>query len=120
MMQTPQQFTGKTYEKRACAYLEQQGLILVERNFSCRRGEIDLIMRDKSSIVFIEVRYRRHDRFGSAMESVNSHKQKRLILTAQHYLLQTGTPLNSRFDVVAISGVEPEISIEWIQNAFGT
>lgn len=120
MIETQQQLTGKANENLACQYLEQQGLILVERNFSCRRGEIDIIMRDKDSIVFVEVRYRRHDKFGSAMESVNIHKQKRLILAARHYLLQTRTPLASRFDVVAISGVEPNNSIEWVQNAFGT
>lgn len=120
MLQTQQQSTGKLNENLACQYLQKQGLILVERNFSCRRGEIDIIMRDKDSIVFVEVRYRRHDRFGSAMESVNIHKQKRLTLTARHYLLQTRTPLNARFDVIAISGIEPNTSIEWVKNAFGT
>lgn len=120
MLETQQQATGKLNENLACQYLQKQGLILVERNFSCRRGEIDIIMRDKDSIVFVEVRYRRHDRFGSAMESVNIHKQKRLTLTARHYLLQTRTPLNARFDVIAISGIEPNTSIEWVKNAFGT
>ncbi|MCK4743081.1 MAG: YraN family protein [Sulfuriflexus sp.] len=120
MLQTKQQLTGKFNENLACQYLEKQGLVLVERNFSCRRGEIDIIMRDKDSIVFVEVRYRRTDKFGNAMESVNIHKQKRLSLTARHYLLQTRTPLNARFDVVAISGVEPNTTIEWVKNAFGT
>ena len=115
-----QQHIGKTNENLACQYLEKQGLILVERNFSCRRGEIDIIMRDKDTIVFVEVRYRRHDKYGSAMESVNTQKQKRLSLTAKHYLLQTGTPLACRFDVIAISGTEPNNPIKWIQNAFGT
>jgi len=119
-MQTQQQLSGKNSENIACHYLEQHGLILIDRNFSCRRGEIDLIMRDKDTIVFVEVRYRRHDQFGSAAESVNIQKQKRLILTAKYYLQQTLTPLNTRFDVVAISGIEPDIRINWIQNAFGT
>jgi len=120
MLKTQQQSIGRANENLAYEYLQQQGLVLVERNYSCRRGEIDLIMRDQDILVFIEVRYRRHDRFGSAMESVNIQKQKRLILTAKHYLLQTRTPLNARFDVVAISGIAADTSIEWVQNAFGT
>ena len=120
MLPTPQQIIGKSKEKLACQYLEEKGFQLIEKNYYCRRGEIDLIMRDHDFLVFIEVRYRKNDHFGSALESINYHKQKRLIFTAKHYLQQTRTPLASRFDVVAISGNNDNLSINWIENAFGT
>ncbi len=120
MLSTPQQLSGNLKEKLACEYLEKKGFKLIERNYYCRRGEIDLIMRDKDYLVFIEVRYRKSDYFGSALESINYHKQKRLIFTAEHYLQQTRSPLASRFDVVAISGNEANLCINWIENAFGT
>jgi len=120
MLHTQQQIIGKSKEKLACRYLEKKGFQLIETNYYCRRGEIDLIMRDQDSLVFVEVRYRKNDIFGSAIESVNHHKQRRLIFTAEHYLQQTRTPLAARFDVVAISGSEANPTINWIQNAFGT
>jgi len=120
MLPTPQQIIGKSKEKLACQYLEDKGFKLVEKNYSCRRGEIDLIMRDRDCLVFIEVRYRNNDHFGSALESINPPKQKRLIFTAELYLQQSRTPLASRFDVVAISGNDDNLSIIWIENAFGT
>lgn len=121
MPQTPQQRSGEQYEELACQYLRKQGLKLLTRNYHCRRGEIDLIMRDKESLVFVEVRYRRHARYGSASESVNWHKQRRLIATAQYYLLhQSKNSPAARFDVIAISGNEGNIELEWIRNAFGT
>ena len=120
MLHTQQQIIGKSKEKLACRYLEKKGFKLIEKNYYCRRGEIDLIMRDQDSLVFVEVRYRNNDRFGSALESINIHKQKRLIFTAEQYLQQTRTPLAARFDVVAISGSEDNPSINWIKNAFGT
>jgi len=120
MLHTQQQIIGKSKEKLACRYLEKKGFKLIEKNYYCRRGEIDLIMRDQDCLVFIEVRYRKNDRFGSALESIHFHKQKRLIFTAKQYLQQTRTPLASRFDVVAISGDEANPSINWIKNAFGT
>jgi len=120
MTQTQQQITGRNNEVLACQFLKQHKLKLVETNYHCRYGEIDLIMRDKDSLVFIEVRYRAQDRFGSAMESVNVYKQRRLIATAKHYLQQTQAPLPTRFDVIAISGKGHETKINWLKNAFGT
>jgi len=120
MLKTQQQLIGNSTEKRACEYLLEAGLKLIEKNYACHRGEIDLIMRDKNSLVFVEVRYRKNDHFGSALESITIHKQKRLIYTAQQYLQRTRTPLASRFDVIAMSGTEPDFSINWIKNAFGT
>ena len=120
MAQTQQQLTGRNNEILACQFLKQHKLQLVESNYHCRYGEIDLIMRDSDSLVFVEVRYRARDHFGSAMESVNIHKQRRLIATAKHYLQQTQTPLAARFDVIAISGNGRESNIDWLKNAFGT
>ena len=110
--------TGKDAEARACCYLQAQGLQLVQHNYHSRRGEIDLIMQDKDSLVFIEVRYRRQSRFGSAAESVNRHKQSKLIACANHYIQTYPEHARQacRFDVVSIDGNMD--SIEWIKNAF--
>jgi len=109
---------GRAAEDHACEYLLSAGLVLLERNYHCRRGEIDLVLQDADTLVFVEVRYRRHDSYGSAMESVDRRKQARLIAAAQHYLqARPGTArLGCRFDVVAITGQEQ--TLEWIRHAF--
>lgn len=111
--------TGKDAEAYACCHLQAQGLQLLQQNYYTRRGEIDLIMQDKDSLVFVEVRYRRQSRFGSAAESVDRRKQSKLIACANHYLQAfpgiAGQPC--RFDVVSIGGNMKRI--EWIMNAFG-
>ena len=112
------QTRGKQAEDRACRYLQGQGLHLLQRNYRSRRGEIDLILQDKDSLVFVEVRYRNDPRFGSALESVNQRKQSRLIACAQYYM-QTHPDTSQqpcRFDVISIMG--PGGLIEWIPNAF--
>ena len=113
------QSKGVQAELRALHYLQQQGLKTIQRNYSCRRGEIDLIMQDGSTQVFVEVRYRSNPNFGSAAESVTPAKQQRVIAAAQHYLLsvcQDGIP-SCRFDVVAVCGNKQQ-NIEWIKDAF--
>ena len=80
--------TGCLAEDLACNYLSKQGLILVSRNYYCRLGEIDIIMRDKNYLVFVEVRYRNNSLFGCGAESVTLSKQTKLIKTAQFYLQQ--------------------------------
>ena len=114
---------GQAAEDLACHYLQDQGLHLIERNYRCQRGEIDLVMRDISSMVFVEVRYRRNNRFGSGAESVNRYKQAKLIATALHYLQSHKAAAKSpaRFDVVSVTlpgeaAHTPEI--QWIKNAF--
>jgi putative endonuclease len=87
------------------------------RNHRCRQGEIDLIMRDSGTLVFVEVRYRRSSAFGTPAESVDAAKRRRLAAAASHYLKSHPSDLPCRFDVVAIAG---ENCIEWIENAFGT
>ena len=109
--------SGEQAEELACRYLQTQGLRLVTRNHRCRRGEIDLIMEDGESLVFVEVRYRASARFGSAAESVDARKRTRLIAAAGHFLQQQRRNRPCRFDVVAISGAaEPDL--QWITNAF--
>lgn len=113
MSTTTQQ--GQDAENRACDYLQAQGLHLLERNYRLRSGEIDIICRDATHLVFIEVRYRKNERYGGAVQSIDWRKQQRIIRTAQHYLLRHRIDLPVRFDVVAISGTQ---GIAWIQDAF--
>lgn len=109
--------TGAMFETLALQYLQQQGLSLVSRNFSCRFGEIDLICRSAGQWVFVEVKYRQHNNFGGAAAAVTGQKQQKLIRTASYFLQQQRSQAPCRFDVVAISGAAP-YRIEWIQNAF--
>ena len=103
---------GRDAEARALAFLEQQGLTLVEKNFRCRAGELDLIMRDGQALVFIEVRSRKNQHFGGAAASVGPVKQQRLWRTASFYLLKFPKPPVCRFDLVAIEGDD----LRWIKN----
>ncbi|MFK8030261.1 MAG: YraN family protein [Gammaproteobacteria bacterium] len=109
---------GARAETAAARYLEDKGLELIGHNYNCRFGEIDLIMRDQLHLAFIEVRYRSSNRFGGAIASVERHKQKRLIRTAQHYLAFEAKDANTRcrFDVVAVTTAH--FDIQWVQNAF--
>jgi putative endonuclease len=110
---TPKQVQGQAGEDQALAYLTQNGLTLVERNFRCKGGEIDLIMQAGGTLVFVEVRKRADSAYGGAAASVTARKQKRLITAAQVYLQRYRMPPACRFDVVAIDGA----SIEWLKNA---
>lgn len=107
---------GQAAESAALAYLQGRGLVFCARNVRYRVGELDLVMRDGSTIVFVEVRYRSPSRFGGALATVHVAKQRRLIRAAQCWLLQhrpTMTPA-CRFDVVAQDGA----SIRWVRDAF--
>ena len=106
---------GKKAEDVAYSFLKKNGLELIARNYRCNFGEIDLIMQDKEILVFVEVRYRKSDKFGSAIESVDANKQRKLVFTANHYLNQTSHSQPTRFDVVALSPDEPP---HWIIDAF--
>ncbi len=111
---------GQAAETKACDHLQKHGLQLIERNYHCRQGEIDLIMRHGNYTVFVEVRYRRHSGFGSAAESIDYRKQKKIIRTASHYLQQYRELAQqpARFDVVAMSLQGSDARINWIQDAF--
>lgn len=108
---------GQWAEQKAKKYLQQQGLIWIQSNYNCPSGEIDLIMRDDSMLVFVEVRYRKEDDFGASIETIIRTKQHRLIKTAWHYLLEIKAvdKMDARFDVV---GLSPDEKIHWIKNAF--
>lgn len=107
---------GQTAEAHAERYLESQGLKRLARNWRCRFGEIDLIMQDQRTLVFVEVRLRSSAKFGGAAASVTSGKQRKLLAAAKLYLSNLAELPPCRFDVVALgdSGVAPE----WIQSAF--
>jgi putative endonuclease len=116
----PANNTGHEAETLACDYLQARGLALVERNYRSRFGEIDLIMHDRDSLIFVEVRYRRQLRYGSGAESVDARKQAKLVACARHYLLRhpRAAQRPCRFDVVAINGGGTKADIEWIADAF--
>ncbi len=103
---------GAAGEAQALNFLRQQGLLLVEKNYSCRWGEIDLILRQRQTLVFVEVRQRSSQRFGGAAVSVTAAKQARLWRTAQHYLQAFASPPACRFDLVAIDGED----LQWLTN----
>ncbi len=127
---TPPSLSGTDAEALALRFLEEQSLQLLRKNFSCKLGEVDLIMQDGISIVFVEVRFRKSNRFGSALESVTASKQRKLSVTAQYYLKnnQKGSAVTNqaaRFDVIGISceGSHSDTTyhgyqLDWCKNAF--
>ena len=114
---------GLEAEHACCEYLQQRGLKLLAKNYHGRRGELDLVMRENNTVVFVEVRFRKNTAFGGALESITSSKQEKLRVTAEQYLQQETRLKNGRFDVVAMTekvqnnGVG-SYSFEWIKNAF--
>ena len=108
---------GAQAERWAAEYLQQQGLKPVTQNYRSHFGEIDLIMQDGVTLVFIEVRQRSSTRFGGAAASIDRHKQQRLIRTAQHYLANLGRIPPCRFDVVLMDDADG-LNAEWLKNAF--
>jgi putative endonuclease len=110
---TAQQRIGQAGEDEALAYLQRSGLRLLERNYRCKGGEIDLVMQERDAVVFVEVRKRAGKTFGGAAASVTPAKQQRLIIAAQHYLQRYRMPPACRFDVIAVDGTE----MVWLKNA---
>lgn len=108
--------TGGAAEAAAAQFLAGQGLSLICANYRCRLGEIDLVLRDGPSIVFVEVRLRTNPGFGGAAESIGPRKRARIIAAARHYLAGKPEP-PCRFDVVLLERLEPP-RIEWIRDAF--
>ncbi|KXU38619.1 hypothetical protein AXE65_00190 [Ventosimonas gracilis] len=108
---------GREAEACALAFLQSQGLRLLRQNWRCRFGELDLVMQDKDSLVFVEVRYRRNSHFGGAVQSVDASKQRKLARSAQQFLQQQAALNNKpcRFDVITLGeAAKPQ----WIKNAF--
>lgn len=111
---------GDYWEAVALDYLTSKKLGIIKKNYFCKAGEIDLIMKDQDTLVFIEVKYRKNSDWVSALESVTKSKQRKIIRAAQMFLLQNKQfkDWNCRFDVVSIEGTEQNPAIEWIDGAF--
>ncbi len=123
---------GQLAEICACRYLQRQGLKLLQQNFISKFGEIDLIMHDHTNLVFVEVRMKNNQQFGGALMSVDAAKQKRLIQSAQYYLLKNKQSAQNacRFDVISFTPYSKEsnypcvqinnqnFQLQWLQNAF--
>ncbi|MCG6976763.1 MAG: YraN family protein [Acidiferrobacterales bacterium] len=112
--------SGQAAEDHALRYLTRHGLKLLTRNYRSPHGEIDLIMHERGTLVFVEVRYRRSTKFGLAAETVDARKQARLRATAEHYLLNIkGTSDQPcRFDVVTLGGNPVKGTVDWYPDAF--
>jgi putative endonuclease len=108
---------GTEYESKAADFLKSKGYVILERNYRCRTGEIDIIAREGRTLCFVEVKYRSGRGCGSPLEAVDYHKQKKILGVARYYMMKKGLPgdTDCRMDVVAIEG--DEISV--LRNAFG-
>ncbi len=109
---------GALAEQWAAQHLQRQGLKLVAQNYRSRFGEIDLVMQDGETLVFVEVRLRSNADFGGAAASIDHHKQQRLIRTAQQYLAALPRTPPCRFDVVLMDDTQG-CNAQWLKNAFG-
>lgn len=117
------QQSGNDAERLAESYLREQGLTLITRNYRCRYGEIDLIMRHGETTVFVEVRLRQSGRdhgndYGGAAASIGPRKQARIVAAAQHYLAGMTQLPPCRFDAVLLNQLSAS-EIEWLRDAFG-
>lgn len=113
----PHLLQGDDAEEKARQYLIGKGLTLLCRNFRCKQGELDLVMRERGTLVIVEVRFRKSRRYGGALESITRTKQSRIIAATQVYLSTQKLDCPVRFDVVAITG---DNRIDWIPNAFSS
>lgn len=102
---------------RAAQFLRAQGLKLLQQNYRCRYGEIDLVLQDAGTLVFAEVRLRTNSGFGGAAASITHDKQRKLILAAQHYLARLSPVPACRFDAVLLDTLE-DAQPQWIRSAF--
>ncbi len=110
---------GNRAEKLATKFLQKQGLKLIEQNYRCKLGEIDLVMAHQDYLIFVEVRHRKSTNYGGALESIDFRKQEKLRKTAEHYFLKRKTKdCPARFDVVCVDGQLTNPEYNWIQNAF--
>lgn len=119
-MKAPHLMKGSNAETFARHWLEDRGLTCVQTNFRCRLGEIDLIMREQETLVFVEVRYRSYRDFGTATQTVTAAKQNRIARAAASFLRRqpalSDMPL--RFDVIGLSGPTSAPQVDWRRQAF--
>lgn len=113
---------GLQGEVAAADFIQNKGLTILEKNFRMKRGEIDLIAKEGSSIVFIEVRFRQPHAMVSAAESITLQKQKNIIRTALYYLQKNKLVdrCPCRFDVITVEPQQEQFVCTWIENAFNT
>jgi putative endonuclease len=109
--------SGQQAEDIAAAWLQARGLRLLQRNFRCKAGEIDLVLQDGASLVFAEVRYRSGSAFGGAAASIDAKKRQRIVTAARYYLMDKPDQ-PCRFDVVLLDRLRPD-AVEWLRDAFG-
>jgi putative endonuclease len=105
---------GLQAEEQAAQYLKKQGILIVERNYRCKGGEIDLIAKQGKQIIFVEVRSRLSSEFGSAADSITHRKQQRIILAARRYLLSYPSVPICRFDAILFDAGK----LTWLKNCF--
>jgi putative endonuclease len=112
---------GRAAEDAACSHLIRHGLVLLGRNVRYRFGELDLVLRDAGTIVFVEVRRRRASGFGDGAASIDRGKRRRLRLAARAWLAANRELADAacRFDVVSVAGPDDALEIRWIRDAFG-
>ncbi len=108
---------GLEAEEKCAAYLARAGLDIVARNWRCRLGELDLVAREGDTLVFVEVRYRRSERYGGAGESIAGRKRARLLAAAKLYLSGAGDR-PCRFDAMIVKSLAP-LELEWVRDAIG-
>ena len=118
MTGAPAPTAGSLAEGIGAEFLERQGLRVIARNYRCRFGEIDLIATDRDTLVFVEVRMRKSGAFGGAIASIDRTKQKKLLLTARHYLSRLAREPISRFDALLLDALDAN-RIEWLKSVIG-
>ncbi|MFT6906158.1 MAG: putative endonuclease [Oleiphilaceae bacterium] len=111
---------GHAYEKVAEQYLLNKGYIIKARNYHTRRGEIDLVMLDGTTLVFIEVKFRNNHFYGTAEETITQKKQSKIVFCAKHYIAKFKLwNMDARFDVITIKPTQKsQLEINWLKNAF--
>ncbi|MDT8896360.1 YraN family protein [Halomonas sp. I1] len=109
---------GAHVERLAADWLAARGLSLEAANQHAKGGELDLVMRDGDTLVFVEVRHRTDTRHGHPLETITATKRRRLIKAARFYLQRNRLSCACRFDVLAVTGTPPELEFEWVAGAF--
>ncbi|WP_075879146.1 YraN family protein [Vreelandella massiliensis] len=109
---------GAAIEQRAAEWLQLRGLTLLGRNLCAKGGELDLVMQDGDTLVFVEVKHRMTTQFGHPLEAVTAKKQQRLVHAARVYLAKRQLCCPCRFDILAVVGSPPDLTFEWVQAAF--
>lgn len=105
---------GSFYEEMACEFLREQGIFILEQNFRCKQGEVDIIGEDRGTLLFVEVKYRKNAVVGFPYEAVTYQKQKSISSVASYYKYRKQINKGIRYDIISICGDK----IHWIQNAF--